>query len=91
MTPSGSTDDQAAADYRDPSVWRNGLAAARAALRAAEESPRQAEPGRPPHSPRSCPPEDETVRSSEGPVARARRIAAWVNGVGDPDQLEGRQ
>ena len=81
MTPSGSTDDQAAADYRDPRVWRTGLAAARAALRPVETSP-------PPAGP---PPEDEAVRSSEGPVARARRIAAWVNGVGDPDQLEGRQ
>lgn len=81
MTPSGSTDDQAAADYRDPRVWRNGLAAARAALHPVEASSPPAEP----------PPEDETVRSYEGPVARARRIAAWVNGVGDPDQLERRQ
>ena len=81
MTPSGSTDDQAAADYRDPSVWRTGLAAARAALRPIETSPAPAE----------HPPEEKTVRSSEGPVARARRIAAWVNGVGDPDQLERRQ
>ena len=74
-------DDREAADYRDPSVWRNGLAAARAALHAVEASP----------PPAGLPSDEAPVRSSEGPVARARRIAAWVNGVGDPDQFDPRQ
>ena len=82
MTSRRPTDEaDEAGHHRDPSVWRNGLATARAALHAAEASP--------PPAGRS--PDDHAVRSSEGVVVRARRIAAWVNGVGDPDQLERRQ
>lgn len=71
---------QGSGGYRDPGVWRSGLAAARAALHSTEGPTEPAEPVT-----------VEVARNSEGPVARSRRIAAWVNGVGDPDQLEPRQ
>ncbi len=70
---------------RDPRVWRRGLAAAREALRAlgADEEPDDVVAG---------PVEDPTpVTRREGVAERARRIAAWVNGVGDPAQFDDRR
>ncbi len=74
---------------RDPRVWRPGLAAARQALRAAgvEEAPSD-EPGKDPPEPVE---NKEKTSSREGVVERARRIAAWVNGVGDPAQFDDRR
>jgi HEPN domain-containing protein len=75
--------DVGAGDSRDPRVWRSGLAAARQALRDAvgESEDEVPEPVEDP-APR---------RDAESVVERARRIAAWVNGVGDPDQLDDRR